>query len=181
MGIFSRLLRRPPPTGPGRQEGDSGPEKQADGTSISQASPDGVAAPGLVLKKNEICYCLAEAALMEEKVERKRIKGRSVGASFRVGKRLSLRTNSFDGEIVPESALVPVAVGRFFITNQRVIFLGDKKSLNIRLGSLLGIQLFLDGLRLTDSRGKPRVIKFFSDDEVREVKAVLPALFEGEG
>ena len=178
MGVFRRLLGRDP-----RSNVDSGrpeprPSPQAEDTGDSQLF-QGVEAPGLLLKKKEICYCAAEAALMEEKVKRKRIKGRSMGASMRLSKGFIIRGGTFDGEIVPESAIVPTSIGKLFITNQRIVFLGNNKSLNIRLGSLLGIQLFADGIRLTDARGNPKVLKMCSEEQVGDVKGVLSGLFEG--
>ncbi len=75
MGFFSRLLGSDSPSDgdPDRPEPRPSPElEQAEDPDASQML-QGLEAPGLLLKKKEICYCAAEAALMEEKVKRKRI------------------------------------------------------------------------------------------------------------
>jgi len=138
MGFFSRLLGSDsrPETDSDRPEPRSSPQVEQPEDPDTSQMLQGVEAPGLLLKKKEICYCAAEAALMEEKVKRKRIKGRSMGASIRLSKGFTIRGGTFDGEIVPESAIVPTSIGKLFITNQRIVFLGNRSDQMCRRGVL---------------------------------------------
>lgn len=62
---------------------------------------------------------------------------------------------------------------RVIITNKRVAFRGDMKSFALRLDKLLELQLFKDGIRLTDDKGKPRMVTFASEENADVVGASL--------
>jgi hypothetical protein len=72
-----------------------------------------------------------------------------------------------------QSGLVPVSEGYFIITNKRLVFSGNRKSVSTNLDKLLAIEVYADGLMLSStSRQKPTFIKFERPPEA-ELAAVL--------
>ncbi|MBS3933699.1 MAG: hypothetical protein KGZ35_05025 [Truepera sp.] len=132
-------------------------------TEIQNGNPPTIAVPNVILQKGELAYWSEPASILEERVVKRRYEGGSQGFSFRIAKGLSYRVGGHRGHIVTDTAVVPVSFGELIVTNKRVIFRGDAKSFNIRLDKLLELNLYSDGVRLTDDKGKPRMVKF--DDE----------------
>lgn len=114
---------------------------------------------GLILQKNEIAHWEESANLLEEKVIKRGYVGRSQGVSFRIAKGITYRVGESKGQLVSESAIIPIATGRFVITNKRAVFSGDRKSFNIKLDSIINVEMYSDGLNITDGKGNPRIVK----------------------
>ena len=102
----------------------------------------------VVLQKGEIAYASSNAQLFEVRVTG--YKGKTSGFSFHVAKGVTFRTGAIRGHA--ERDLVPVAKGKLVVTNQRVIFNGDAKSVTLRHKSIVGVQALSDGLQISDSR-----------------------------
>ncbi len=114
---------------------------------------------GLILQKNEIAHWEETANLLEEKVIKRGYVGRSQGVSFRIAKGITYRVGESKGQLVSESAIIPIATGRFVITNKRAVFSGDRKSFNIKLDSIINVEMYSDGLNITDGKGTPRIVQ----------------------
>lgn len=113
----------------------------------------------IILTKGEIAYWAEPAALFEEKVVGRSYQGGSSGVSFRVMKGVSFRVGAHRGQMVSQTAHVPVSNGLLVITNRRIIFQGDNKSFATKLDKLIDLNPHLDGLRFSESgRQKPRLI-----------------------
>lgn len=138
---------------------------------IKEGNLPTVAVKNVVLQKNETPYWLEPASLYEERVVRRRYEGGSHGVSIRIAKGLSYRVGAQRGQMVSDTAAVPVSTGSLIVTNRRVIFQGDRKSFSFRLDKLLELECYQDGIRLTDDKGKPRLVKF--DDGSTEVFAAV--------
>lgn len=90
---------------------------------------------GVRLESGELDYFCHSAQLLEERVVRSRVVGKSAGVGFRVMKGVSFRVGQNRGHIQSERDVVPVSSGEFVITNRRLIFSGDKKSVNAPIGA----------------------------------------------
>lgn len=100
-----------------------------------------------IIRKGEIAYGQIPAALCEIKTVG--YSGRSAGVSFRVAKGVTLRTGGF--KAAPKKELVTAAVGDLIITNKRIIFAGDKKSLSISLDNLVAVDRANGGFNFSES------------------------------
>lgn len=127
----------------------------------------------LILQKAETAHWIEPASLIEERVVGRRYEGSSSGMSFRIAKGVSYRVGASRGRLIVDTANVPVSVGELVLTNKRVIFRGDKKSFNYRLDKLLDIQLYSQGLRITDTNGKPRTLQFAREGNADVVGSIL--------
>lgn len=118
---------------------------------------------GVRLENGELDYFCHSAQLLEERVVRSRVIGKSAGVGFRVMKGVSFRVGQNRGHIQSERDVVPISLGEFVITNRRLIFSGDRKSVNAPLGKVLDLDLFSDGLRFSlTNRQKPVTVQFYS-------------------
>lgn len=130
-------------------------------TEIIEGNFPPITISGLVLQKGEKVHWTEPAILMEERVVRRYYKGGYSGFSFRITKGVSYRIGGFRGHPVRETGVVGVSNGELIITNKRIIFRGDKKSFAIKLDKILDIQLFTNGLQISENnRSKPILIKF---------------------
>lgn len=88
----------------------------------------GIDAPGFEEKKGEQTFAILEGvALIEPRRQPGTMQGRSSGVSFRIVKGVSYRTGGSKGTYVQGPDVpTPIDVGTAFITNQRVVFRGDK-------------------------------------------------------
>ncbi len=142
-------------------------------TEIQNGNPPSISVPNVVLQKSERAYWSEPASILEERVVSRRYEGGSQGVSFRIAKGLSYRVGAHRGRIVTDTAIVPVSSGELIITSKRIIFRGNAKSFTLRLDKLLELNFFSDGVRLTDEKGKPRVVKFADEGNIDVVGATL--------
>ena len=118
---------------------------------------------GVILQRGEQDYFAHSANLLEMRVVRSRVVGRSSGVSFRLMKGVTYRVGQSRGSISSESDWTPVSNGTFVITNQRLVFRGDTKSINTPHSKLLDIETYADAIRFSvTNRQKPVTIRFFS-------------------
>jgi len=142
-------------------------------TEIQNGNPPRISLSNVVLQKNESAFWSERASLFEERVVRRRYEGGSQGVSFRLMKGVSYRVGGHRGHIVTDKATVPVSTGDLIITNKRIIFRGDAKSFSFKLDKLLEVHFYSDGVRLTDDKGKPRMIQFATAGNTDVIGAIL--------
>lgn len=119
-----------------------------------------VSVTNMVFQKSEKAYWAEAGKILEERVIRRRYEGGSRGVSFRIAKGVSYRVGSHKGQLISDSAIVPVSYGDLVITNKRVVFKGDKKSFSIKLEKILNIEFYVDGINMSEESGKHRVVQF---------------------
>jgi hypothetical protein len=116
---------------------------------------------GLVLRKGETAYWSEPGAILEERVVRREYVGGSSGASFRVAKGVWVRSGSYRGHVESEKGIVPISNGALILTNHRVIFHGDNKSIDAKWDHVVDVDYLWDGVRLSISgHSKPTLIRF---------------------
>lgn len=142
-------------------------------TEIHDGNLPTASVPNVVLQKKEVPYWSEPGDLLEERVVGRRYEGGSRGVSLRIMKGVSYRIGGSRGHIVTDKAVVPVSTGQLVITNKRIIFRGDAKSFSFKLDKLLETNFYADGVRLTDDKGKPRVIRFTEEGNIDVVGAIL--------
>ncbi len=130
-------------------------------------------APNVVLQREETAHWVEPGEILEERVISRRYKGGSHGLSFRICKGVSYRVGSHRGHIVAKRAVVPISTGELVLTSKRAIFRGNAKSFNIRLDKILHVEFYRDGIQITDSGGKPKVVRFSSAANTDLVGAIL--------
>jgi len=128
----------------------------------------------LVIQKGEKVHWVEPAILAEEKVVSRRYEGGSQGVSLRIMKGVSYRVGSHRGHLVSEVGVVAVSEGELVLTNNRLVFRGDKKSLSVKLGNILDIQLCASGLQFSElNKSKPKLVKFKEKGNCDIIGAIL--------
>lgn len=124
-----------------------------------------VQAPSMILQKGEIAHVAVPAQMYEERVVRSTYQGGSRGVSIRLMKGISYRVGGHRGQIQSERALVIKSTGTFVITNQRLVFSGDKKSAATTYSKFLDFQVYSDAIQYSvTNRQKPFIIGFPEND-----------------
>jgi hypothetical protein len=119
-----------------------------------------VTVTNMVVQKGEKAYWAEVGKILEERVIRRRYEGGSHGVSIRIAKGLSYRVGAHRGQLIADSAVVPVSYGELVITNKRIVFKGDKKSFSLKLEKILNIEFYSDGVNMSEESGKHRVVQF---------------------
>jgi len=140
---------------------------------IQSGNPPIINTPNVILQKGEVAYWAEPATLLEERVVGRRYEGGSQGVSFRIMKGVTYRVGAHRGNIVIDRAVVPVSSGELIVTSKRVVFRGDRKSINLRLDKLLEVQLYSDGFRFSDDKGKPHLLQFTTPGNSDVIGATL--------
>lgn len=98
---------------------------------------------GVTLKKDETIYLLIEGVgLVEPRRGPSKWVGGSQGVSFRVAKGVSYRVGGSRGHLVQgEEKPTLIDTGLGVITNQRILFIGQKRSTEWSFAKLLGFSL----------------------------------------
>ena len=127
----------------------------------------------LLLTKGEIAYWSERARLLEERVVDRRYVGGSQGFSVKVSKRVTYRVGLQRGQLISRRALVPISNGLLWLTNKRVIFIGDAKSFSVQLDRIVNFRCDLAGFQCIEHNGKCHNVRFASKQNHDIVSAVL--------
>ncbi len=139
--------------------------------------------PGpLILKRGEVAHWQESGAIFEEKVVSRGYVGGSSGFSVRLCRGLSYQVGSTRGQMVSRTAQVPVSHGTLTLTNQRLAFTGDRKSVAVPWQKLLECSLYSDGVRfVADGRSKPTLVIFDGRDGGEIVGLLASRLLNAQG
>ena len=114
----------------------------------------------LLTRAGERVHTTGSAELIKA-VDVKQWQGGSSGFSFRVAKGVTYRTGKTRGQLVTVgSKTITEDTGTLTVTSHRVVFSGNKKSLEFAYPKLLDISIYSDGIRLAVSnRQTPSVFR----------------------
>ena len=127
----------------------------------------------LILQKDEKCHLSIPGSLIEERVVRSNYVGGSRGVSFKIAKGVRYRVGQNRGHIQSERGMVPVSEGYFIVTNQRIVFSGDKKSVETTFKKLIDLQVYSDAIQFAVSNRQKPVIVRFNTPEESELSALI--------
>lgn len=134
-------------------------------------------ASGLILRKGEVCHLSLPAILVEERVVSRNYQGGSRGVNLRLVKGVSFRVGQQKGQMVSQSGIVPISEGYFVITNKRLVFSGDRKSVTTPIDKLVDLHVFSDGLNYSvTTRQKPVIIKLAVREEAELCALIITRL-----
>lgn len=101
-----------------------------------------------LIKSGERAFCAVGAELLKQQTVG--FTANTSGVSVRVAKGVTLRTSGTKGKAV--KGMVNVSSGELVVTDQRIIFSGDRKSFSIPLENLLNSTNYADGFGFSDSK-----------------------------
>jgi hypothetical protein len=125
--------------------------------------------PGVMLKKGEVAYISVQGAgFVEPKRAPGQWAGRSSGYSFRVAKGVSYRIGASKGRYVQgEETPTVTDTGLFVVTNQRCVFIGEKRNTEWAYAKLLGYSLDGEAIAIfnVSNRQKATGVMYTTDVE----------------
>jgi len=104
----------------------------------------------LILKKHETLH-LHEypVELLEEKTKTYSYRSKSIGVRVKVTKGVYLTPRVGGGTIkVNESSIESIDNGELYLTSKRLVFIGEKKTLNIQLKKILVVEEYSDAIKI---------------------------------
>ncbi|APV43741.1 zinc-ribbon domain-containing protein [Dehalogenimonas formicexedens] len=105
-------------------------------------------ASNIVLKKNEIAHMAQRASLLKQ-VNITEYQGGYSGVSFRVMKGVRFSTGGVRGRrVVVGTKMQEDDSGSIVATSQRIVFLGDRKTIEVPYSKLISLEIFEDGIRV---------------------------------
>src|SRR6266550_3319938 len=99
----------------------------------------------LVMKPTEIALASRAATLCRHKTRTQYVGG-SQGLSIPLGHGFRYRVSSFRGHPVQSDVLAQLDQGTLVVTNQRLVFLGNKREVSTPVGKLIQIEPFSDAI-----------------------------------
>jgi hypothetical protein len=108
----------------------------------------------LNLQKNEVCYYKAYTSFYEQRTVTKRINYGGPSLSIKIMRGLYYRTGSYKVNKVQEEQLVMLDKGYVYLTNKRLLFVGEKKNSTLRLNRILAFTPYSNGLEIVKDSGR---------------------------
>ena len=128
----------------------------------------------ITLQKGEVAHFATAARWAELRTKTVAVRYSGVSASIRIAKGVRWRVGTVTPHRVTQDQITVIDAGMFYITNKRAIFVGAKKNAAIRLNTLLGIEVFNDGIQLEKPTGRSPYLLF--DGDIELAAAILTAL-----
>jgi hypothetical protein len=121
----------------------------------------------LMAKRGETVYVEVPAVLLKEVIDRE-FRGGSRGVSIPIAKGVRYRTSGFRGHsVVVGSHMEAADNGTLSVSSTRIVFLGDRKTIETPLTKLAGVDAFDDGIRIhASNRQSAPLLKLSSGAEV---------------
>jgi len=116
------------------------------------------------MKKGEECYHRCSSSWSQKKLIKERQGYTGLGVSMKIAKGLYLRTGRSMPIYKEYEGLLKVSDGELYITNKRLVFLGNIKSTNITFNRIINVESFSNGILLHKTSGNP---DFFELDEAQ--------------
>jgi hypothetical protein len=142
---------------------------------LSQGRIAPIPNPGIQLRAGENPYWSTPVRLYEERVVRRETVGRSSGMTFRIMRGVSYRVGGSRGHSVPVTASVEVARGNLTITDQRLVFMGDRQTVIVALDDVVGVDPYTNAITVHAEKRKQPVQFFYQNTEEAEFVAQVIA------
>lgn len=123
------------------------------------------------LQQGESCYAYANCGLCEHKVVEREDNYFELTRKFSIDETVSFKGEKLEQPIIKEEGTVLVELGYFFVTNQRILYLGQKKSQAIPLTEITGADF--DGINIVTYHTKKGDILFKYSDEAAETMCII--------
>lgn len=115
----------------------------------------------IALQRAEKCFIvILNVNWYELRSVRQRTSYSGYSTSFRVAKGFYLRSGSHTPRSYSVDQMMLIDSGNLYLTNKRIIFIGNKKNSNIRLEKILNITPYTDGVEIGKETGKTPLLQF---------------------
>lgn len=123
------------------------------------------------LSKNEKCYAVRSVVWKETRKVRTGVSYGGVTGRIPIAKGIGIRVGSLSVRPHTQDELVEIDKGRVYITNKRLLFVGEFGAKTIKLEKIIKITPYVDGVDITKDTGKSPFLEF--RDEVMTFSHIL--------
>ena len=113
----------------------------------------------ITLPKNENCYITMNAEWLETRTVTQRINYGGPALRIKIMKGVYYRAGSVGVQRITSEELTVIDSGTLYITNKRMIFIGNKRSNNIPINKILSVTPYIDGVGIEKDSGKSPIIR----------------------
>ena len=110
--------------------------------------------PAINLQRNEVCHAHVQAQLHELRRVTTRTSYGGYSTSYKVFKGFYLRSGSYSSSRQTQDVLTKLDSGELYLTNKRLIFMGNQKNVTIRTPNILSFTQYNDGIEIEKGSGK---------------------------
>ena len=118
------------------------------------------------LQKNELCYFASRVDWLENRTVTKRINYGGPTARIKIIKGVYYRAGSMGVQRVTSEELQLIDSGQLYLTNKRLIFVGNKKNSSIQLSKVLSINPYSDGVGVEKDSGKSPIFRLSDNADI---------------
>ena len=136
-----------------------------------------VITPNLNLPRNEVCHAHIAADLHEVRTVTRRVNFGGYSTSVKVFKGFYIRSGSYRVGRETENVLSKIDSGDLYVTNKRLIFMGNHKNVTIRVANVLSVSQYTDGIEVEKGSGKNPFF-LFSDNGIFFAKILQRVMSE---
>jgi len=126
------------------------------------------------IQKSERLHFSTYVKWLEQRRVTKRINYDGPTARIKIAKGIYYRAGSMGVHRVSEDVLQTIDSGKIYLTNKRLIFMGEKGNKTIRLNKILDIKPYTNGIDIQKETGKSPFLEF--DDNVDLFSMILVRL-----
>jgi hypothetical protein len=114
----------------------------------------------IVLQKGESCFIqISNVYWYEPRTVRQRVGHTGYSASIKIAKGFYLKSSSYKPSYYTREELRLIDYGTLYLTNKRIILIGQTKNSNIRLEKILQFAPYGDGVEIGKDTGKSPLLK----------------------
>ncbi len=110
--------------------------------------------PEINVQRNEVCHAHVQAQLHELRRVTTRTTYGGYSTSYKVFKGFYLRGGNYSSSRQTQDVLTKLDSGDLYLTNKRLIFMGNQKNITIRTPTILSFTQYNDGIEIEKGSGK---------------------------
>lgn len=118
------------------------------------------------LQKNEYCYFSGNADWLENRTVTQRINYGGPALRFKIMKGVYYRAGSVQVQRITSEQLLEIDFGIVYVTNKRIIFVGNKKNMTIPISKILSVTPYSDGIGIEKDSGKSPILRVICDADI---------------
>ena len=108
----------------------------------------------LSLPKGEVCHFTRSCQWHENRTITRSVSYGGLAGSFRIAKGIRYRVGNVHLQRITSESLTLIDQGKLYVTNKRVIFMGQKRNTNIKYAAILSIEPYSDAVCIEKDSGK---------------------------
>jgi hypothetical protein len=126
----------------------------------------------LALQRGEVCHAQVKVSWYETRTVTTSVSYAGITGSFRIVKGVRFRVGNIAPVRHTRDTLTLLDTGTLYITNKRLIFMGTKRNITVRLSNVLSFEVYADGIEIQKASGRPPFVEM-DRQELELIAAVL--------